>query len=118
MSKMIQKLKGKRGETLMESLFAILIFTFASITMYSMVTSAMNINNKARAADQVHQDQMIAAESAQGEGKSASVSLKLTQTPAGADDDSLGSVDVKVFGGEGELYAYYVDGSHDAKGDD
>lgn len=109
MKRILRKLKGKRGESLVETLFAILIFTFASITMYSMVTSAMSITNKAKAADAENQAQLEVAERAEGKGKPANVSLTLTETPAGETDQLLGEVSVNIYGGDnGELYAYYV----------
>ena len=117
MSALIRKVKGKAGETLVETLFAILIFSFASITMYSMVTSALTINEKAKAADLANQSQMIVAERAEGEGKSTSVSLVLTDTPEGTGNQSMGQLKVNIFGGEnGELYAYYIDDSVSSEG--
>lgn len=110
MNRILRKLKNKRGETLVETLFAILIFTFASVTMYSMITSAVSITNQTKNAEEANQAQLIVAEQAQGEGKSASISLTLTETPVGDTEQRLGEVAVKIYGGEnGELYAYYVD---------
>ncbi len=112
MKTILRKLKGKRGESLVETLFAILIFTFASITMYSMVSSAMSITNKAKAADAANQSQLEVAERAEGKGKPANISLTLTETPGGETEQELGEVSVNIFGGDnGELYAYYVNGS-------
>jgi len=117
MNRILRKLRAKRGESLIEALFAILIFTFASITMYSMVMSGMSITKKSMDADVANQAQMIVAERAEGEGKPASVSLTLTETPAGETDRKLGEVAVNIFGGDnGELYAYYVDGTAGSEG--
>lgn len=110
MKRIMKKLSEKRGESLLEVLFAILIFTFASITMYTMVMSGMTITKKARMTDEINQAQMIVAERAEGEGKPASVSVTLTETPAGGVSQKLDEVNVKIFGKDGELYAYYVDG--------
>ena len=48
MKALFRKLKSKVGESLIETLCAILIFTMASIIMYSMVTSAGDINRTAK----------------------------------------------------------------------
>ena len=52
MKQMLNKLKSKAGESLVESLAAILIFTMASIVMYTMVTTASDINLKAKEMDE------------------------------------------------------------------
>lgn len=109
MKRILRKLKNRRGESLIESLVAILIFSLASVVMYSMVTTASDINIKARTADETHQAQLIVAEQGEGTGRRTTVSLTLVETPAGAEAQSVGSVDVEVYGGENDsLYAYYV----------
>ncbi len=117
MSKLLQKLSSKSGETLVETLFAIMIFTLASVAMYSMVTCALSISERVKAADMANQSQMIVAERAEGEGKSASITIKLNDTPVGISGQEMDEVPVNIYGGEdGELYAYYVDGSAPSKG--
>ena len=44
MKKLFSRLRGSRGESLIESLAAILVFTLSSIIFLTMVTSANNIN--------------------------------------------------------------------------
>ena len=62
-------LLNKKGETLVETLAAILIFTMASIILYSMVTSAADINRKAKEFDKDLLDQLSVAEhAAEGTG--------------------------------------------------
>ena len=48
MKHVMKRLKSKAGETLVESMAAILIFTFASIIMLSMVSYAADINTAAK----------------------------------------------------------------------
>lgn len=55
-------LNNKKGETLVETLAAILIFTMASIVLYSMVTTAANINSEAREHDEMIAGQREVAE--------------------------------------------------------
>ena len=47
----LKKLKSQAGETLVETLFAILIATFASILLASSTTTAMELNRQARERD-------------------------------------------------------------------
>ena len=68
MKKLLKKLRGKAGESLVETLCSILIFTLASVAMYSMVMASNSINAKAKEADQNLRDQMIVVEKAEGNG--------------------------------------------------
>ena len=56
MKQILNKLRSRAGESLVESLAAILIFTMASIVMYSMVTTASDINLKAKEMDEKIQE--------------------------------------------------------------
>ena len=51
MNKIFKKLRSRKGESLIESLAAILVMTLASVVMYSMVTAAADINTKAKNND-------------------------------------------------------------------
>ena len=51
----LKKLKSRAGETLVESLFAILIATFASIMLAGATSTAMELNRQARERDRVNQ---------------------------------------------------------------
>ena len=59
---MSKVLRNKKGETLVETLIAILIFTMASIILYSMVTSAARLNREAKAFDESMMDGMNSVE--------------------------------------------------------
>ena len=50
-----KKLKSQAGETLVETLFAILIATFASILLASSTATAMELNRQARERDAANQ---------------------------------------------------------------
>ena len=50
-----KKLKSQAGETLVETLFAILIATFASILLASSTSTAIELNRQARERDKVNQ---------------------------------------------------------------
>lgn len=51
----IAKLKSQAGETLVETLFAILIATFASILLAGATTTAMELNRQAQERDRSNQ---------------------------------------------------------------
>lgn len=108
MKNMIRKLKSKAGESLVESLAAILIFTMASIIMYSMVMAAGDINTKAKEADEINQQQMLVAEKGEGTSTSGNVTFTLVK-PGTTPAETLTSVQVKVdiYGTTDGLYAYY-----------
>lgn len=110
MNKLIQKLKNKAGESLLESLVAILVFTMSSIVLYSMVTAAANINTVAKEADRANQEQMLVAEQGEGSGTNGTISFTLTKAGNTTVNRSMGTTNVKIYGGNGDLYAYYVTG--------
>lgn len=92
-------LKDKKGETLVETLAAILIFTMASIALYSMVTTAAGINREAKADDLSYQLQMDVAERAETPAASGTVTLTLyKQKPGGSTEEmEVGSPAVNVY---------------------
>lgn len=102
-----QKLRSRKGESLIESLIAILIFTCASLVMYAMVTTAGNINSEAREADQTYQEQMLIAERGEGTSTPGNVSVKLNSADGTAVE--IASIDVDIYGDSANgLYAYYA----------
>lgn len=106
MNQIFKKLRSKAGESLVESLAAILIFTMASIGMFSMVTAAADINQTAKEADRANQEQMLIAE--QGEGTSAAGTVTMTlDRGVGNAPINVIVADVDIYGTEGGLYAYY-----------
>lgn len=109
MNKLIQKLRSRAGESLVESLAALLIFTMASITMYSMVTTAVDINMTAKEADRANQEQMLVAEQGEGTGAGGTVTVTINYKDGEGNDktETLPGIDVDIYGAEGELYAYY-----------
>lgn len=108
MKQIIKKLRSKTGESLVESLAAILIFTMASIAMFSMVTAAADINKTAKDADRVNQEQMLIAEQGEGSGTPGTVTMTLDRG-AGNDPINVIVADVDIYGTENGLFAYYKD---------
>ena len=62
MKKLYSRLRGSRGESLIESLAAILVFTLSSIIFLTMVTSANNINRTVKDEYAAFQEQRQAIE--------------------------------------------------------
>lgn len=104
MKQILNKLRSRAGESLVESLAAILIFTMASIGMFSMVTAAADINQTAKEADRRNQEQMLIAEQGEGTGASGTVTMTLV---SGENTINVIVADVDIYGTEGGLYAYY-----------
>ena len=104
MKNLFHKLRSKAGESLIESLAAILIFTMASIVMYSMVTTAADINRKAKIMDETNQQHMIAVEKGlpQAQNGSATITFSL-------DGTQIAQTRVDIYGGEDDsLFTYFV----------
>lgn len=95
MKKHLKFLRLKKGETLVETLAAILIFTLGSIFMLSMISSSVKIDTRANHADELRQNQLAVSQSAQDSSFTGTV--KIIQG-----DKELASTDVEIFGGEKE----------------
>lgn len=104
MKKLFRKLKQKAGESLVETLCAILIFTLASVSMYSMVMSAAKINATAKEADQESQRQMAIAEKGLQDDGDGTVVMIVTDSK---NVNHMITVNVDICGEDGDLYAYY-----------
>lgn len=108
MKSILNKLRSQCGESLVESLCAILIFTFASIVMYSMVTSAANINGEVKAMDEAHQEQMKFVEKAEVSHFYETGTATFTITGMDGTTDEV-IIPIDVYGGENDtLFAYYT----------
>lgn len=106
MKTILTRLKETRGETLVESMIAILIFTFASILFLTLVTSAANINIRVNEADESFQAQQLAVEQNTATTAQATVSLKNGETELLAANDYAGFVVTTAE--DDALYAYYL----------
>lgn len=106
MKQLFNRLKDCRGETLVESLAAILIFTFGSIIMLSMITSAATINNAVKEADQNYFEDLQVVEKADpSQSTDSSITFSIL--------DRSETISVDVYMRESNsLYAYYR--HHDA----
>ena len=91
---------SQRGETLMESLGSILIFTFASVALLTMLTTANTMNQLAEAADGGRQTGKILWETPEGEITQGKVTIHI-----GSKHES---VPVIVKGDEESGYVFYL----------
>lgn len=102
MKNLMRKLKSRVGESLVESLAAMLIFTMASIVLFSMVSTAGDINTQAKQKDQQIQQQMVDVE--KGITRSGGGTVTMTM-----DGDVIAQIPVDVYGGEDDsLFSYFV----------
>lgn len=122
MERLIRKLKSKAGESLVESMAAILIFTLSSIALLSMISASADINRTAKVADEQFQEQMVYVEKAERtdaetgtRAKTGYVTFKINKDP----NNPVSVAEDKVYicqetGNNSALYAYYLDRSEDA----
>lgn len=110
MKAVFKKLRAKSGETLIESLAAILIFTMASVVMFSMVTSAANINRIAKEMDEKNQKHMIAVEKGLKEDENHNRIINGSATITFSfNGGTIASTNVDIYGGkDGSLYTYFI----------
>lgn len=101
----IRKLKSKAGESLVESMAAILIFTLSSIALLSMISASADINRTAKVADQQFQQQMAVVEKAEVTGSTEGhVTFKLNDEYVAQDNVYI----CREPENDSALYAYYL----------
>ena len=105
MKMIIKKLRSRAGESLVESLAAILVVTMASIVMYSMVTAAADINTKAKNNDLSIQQQMDVAERADHASGEGTIYMYIEFNDT---QNKVAEVDVDIFGAPGDLFSYFA----------
>ena len=104
MKYLFRKLKNKAGESLIESLAAILIFTMASLVMYTMVTTAADLNRPAKEMDEANQHHLIAVEKGLPEAQNGSATITFS-----LDGTQIAQTQVDIYGGkDGSLFTYFV----------
>ena len=106
MKTILNRLKSKAGESLVESMAAILIFTFGSIVLYTMVMAAADINGTARTLEQDYYTQTAALERAEEGSTETTITVQITSAPS---KTTSFVIPVSVYGNaaQDELYAYY-----------
>ena len=92
----MKKRRSNAGETLVETLAAVLIVGISTTLFLTFVMTSSNMNQAAKEKDDAVYAQLSAAETASGEAKPQTIQF-------GAD-----SVDVKVYGDENGLLSYRI----------
>jgi len=107
MKKFYKKLHSKAGETLVETVAAILVFTFSSIILLSMIAAATKLNTAAKQHDASISTELNIAE-AQDEnysGTSTDKTAVIKIYAPGSDTPQTVGV-TKFSSGSGTLYSY------------
>ena len=78
MKKLLKKMRSKCGETLVEAIASILIFTFSSIILLSMISAATDINQAAKAADNAMREELYVAEAQAENPKPGTVTISVS----------------------------------------
>ena len=107
--KLVHKLKSRGGETLTETLVAVLVVSLASAALAALLTAAVNLNQKAKAQDAVLYQAVTEAQFPQGTGLGETGTVTVTvKKPIGGVTEETVRFDVTMTGdSEGLLRAYY-----------
>ena len=111
MGTIFKRLKSRAGETLVESMVSILIFTFASIILLTMISASADTNEIAQRKDAEHLEQLSQVEAAVAAPASGTVTFDVqvgTGEEIGGGLQYSGTVAVDIYGSEDGLYSYYL----------
>lgn len=107
MKKIARKLRSRRGETLTEMLVSIVILGLSIAMMATMIITSTKITERSTAKDSEYRDQLSAAE-AQDDSESTPGKGKVTITDKNGVSTSSVTVNVNIYGGDGELKSYKI----------
>ena len=105
----MKKLLNKKGESLVESLVSILIFTLSSIMLYTMLSTATEMNRKVKEISKAYQEQMVHAEQAvEADVTNQTVTFKYVH--AGTEKELFRYSTVNLYRKDADsLYSYALD---------
>ena len=95
-----RKLRSRKGETLTETLVAVLLVGLASVVLASMISAASRMGAQALERDTALYDEITVAE-AQSSGQNGSVTVEI--------GGSSQNFNVTYFGEEDQLHSYSYD---------
>ena len=105
---MIKKLKQKKGETLVETLFSLMIAVLCVGLIYSAVMASTNINKQTRALDDKHNAEIKAVEGLLEDAKQSGKKDVVISFSSGAGEISGPiKVSVTVYGKEDSAFLSY-----------
>ncbi len=96
---MRKKLKQQIGETLIESLVALMIAILSMALLSTAVLTAANVNKATREADEEYASELQQAEGLQGIPEEATVKITFG-------NGSVEQATVSLYGGEGDFISY------------
>lgn len=101
---MLRKLKEKKGETLVESMVAMLIALLSMVMLTSCTTAAANINAATKEMDKKFNQELIRAEGLMVEDgyEAKDIGIKLSFDTCGTE-----TADVTLYGGDSGTFAAY-----------
>ena len=111
----MKKTRFNKGETLIESLAAILVFTLSSIALFTMLSSANKLNNQARVTDENYRTEIAKVEKANSTPKEGTVKITLKGEKS---DYDITNVPVDVYVGSDRtnaLHSYFLKTNGGAK---
>ncbi len=97
------RVRSANGETLVETLVAVLVATFAAVVLIGSTVVAGNLNLSARTKDADLSAAQLAVES-----RNAETTEPATATLVADDGTSLGTYEITVYKGDKDLYAAYA----------
>lgn len=104
---MIKKLKQKRGETLMETLFSMMIAVLCMGMLCNAVMAATNINRQTRELDEKYSDELNAVEGMADDITKTEKELVISFQPADGSPVYAENATVTVYGDEDSAFLAY-----------
>lgn len=106
---MIKKLKQKKGETLVETMFSLMIAVLCVGLIYSAVLSATRINQDVRKLDEKYDSELIAVEGFLEEGvKVTEKDVVITFQYPNEENKYTEEVKVSVYGNDDSAFLSYI----------
>lgn len=103
--RLITKLRDRSGESIVETLVAILIAALSCTILMTSVTAAVSINKNASEAQAEFEKELLEAEKQTGTVKS-DVSINVKLITNGTSTGVVKSYDVLITGGDGKLTSF------------
>lgn len=102
---LVLRLSGKKGESIVETLVAILIAALSCTILMTAVTAAVSINKNASEAQTAFEKELLEAEQQEGT-REAQASIGVVVNENGSSTSESVSINVLVTGGDGKLASY------------
>lgn len=87
--KLIQKLKSRRGETMVEMLVSMMILTLSICLLVTMIVVSYQFDHQARELDKTYKNDLSTAENFTGTSTSGTIKLKLNGVGASGGEQTI-----------------------------